>query len=44
MAARMTEIFRDDLKYTRRVTYEEWQRHALRHAIYLPMIPLRDQL
>jgi len=44
MAARMTEIFRDDLKYTRRVTYKEWQRHALRHAIYLPLIPLRDQL
>ena len=44
MAARMTEIFRDDLKFTRRVTYKEWQRHALRHAIYLPLIPLRDQL
>jgi len=44
MAARMTEIFRDDLKYTRQVTYEAWQRHALRHAIYLPLIPLRDQL
>jgi len=44
MAARMTEIFRDDLKFTRRVTYKEWQRHAFRHAIYLPLIPLRDQL
>ena len=44
MAARMTEIFQDDLKYTRPVTYKEWQRHALRHAIYLPLIRLRDQL
>ncbi len=44
MAARMTEIFQDDLKYTRPVTYKEWQRHALRHAIYLPLISLRDQL
>jgi phosphatidylserine/phosphatidylglycerophosphate/cardiolipin synthase-like enzyme len=26
VATRMTEIFRDDLKYTWQVTYEEWQR------------------
>jgi len=26
------------------VTYEQRQRHALRNAIYLPLIPLRDQL
>jgi cardiolipin synthase len=44
MAVRMTEIFRDDLTYTRQVTYEQWQRHALRNAFYLPLIPLRDQL
>jgi len=29
MATRMTEIFRDDLTYTRQVTYEEWQRDQL---------------
>jgi len=44
IAARMTEIFRADLKYTRRVTLEEWQRHSFRNVFYLPLIPLRDQL
>jgi len=44
LAARMTEIFRDDLKLTRQVTYEEWQRHGWRNFFYLPLIPLRDQL
>jgi cardiolipin synthase len=44
IASRMTEIFRDDLKYTQRVTLEDWQRHTLRNAFYLPLIPLRDQL
>ena len=44
MAAQMTEIFRDDLKHTRPVTYEAWQRHTLRNIFYLPLIPLRDQL
>jgi cardiolipin synthase A/B len=44
LAGRMTEIFREDLKYTRPVTLEAWQRHSLRNVFYLPLIPLRDQL
>jgi cardiolipin synthase len=44
LAARMTEIFRDDLKFTRQVTYDDWKRHGWRNFFYLPLIPLRDQL
>ena len=44
LAGRMTEIFREDLKYTRQVTLEDWQRHSLRNAFCMPLIPLRDQL
>jgi cardiolipin synthase len=44
LAARLTEIFRDDLKFTKQVTYEDWQRHGWRNFFYLPLIPLRDQL
>ena len=44
LAARMTEIFRADLKFTKQVTYEDWQRHGWRNFFYLPLIPLRDQL
>ena len=44
LAARMTEIFRQDLKHTKQVSYEEWRRHWFRNLFYLPLIPLRDQL
>jgi cardiolipin synthase len=44
MAARLTEVFREDLKYTKQVTYEEWTRHEWRNFFYLPLIPVRDQL
>ena len=44
LAARMTEVFREDLKFTRQVTYEDWKRHGWRNFFYLPLIPLRDQL
>ncbi|MEX2146937.1 MAG: phospholipase D-like domain-containing protein [Candidatus Rokuibacteriota bacterium] len=44
LAARMTEIFREDLKHTRQVDYDEWRRHWFRNLFYLPLIPLRDQL
>ena len=44
LAARLIEIFQQDLKYTHPVTYEEWQRHTFRNLFYLPLIPLRDQL
>jgi cardiolipin synthase A/B len=44
LAARLTEIFRDDLKFAKQVTFEDWQRHGWRNFFYLPLIPLRDQL
>jgi cardiolipin synthase len=44
LAARMTEIFREDLRYTKPVTLEAWQRRGIRNVLYLPLIPLRDQL
>jgi cardiolipin synthase len=44
LAARMAEIFRADLKFTKQVTYEDWQRYGWRNFFYLPLIPLRDQL
>jgi cardiolipin synthase A/B len=44
LAARMTEVFRDDLKFTKPVSYDDWRRHRVRNAFYLPLIPLRDQL
>jgi len=44
LAARMAEIFRADLKFTKQVTYEDWQRRGWRNFFYLPLIPLRDQL
>lgn len=44
LAARMTEVFRQDLEFTQPVTYEQWQRHSVGHLFYLPLVPLRDQL
>ena len=44
LAARMTEVFREDLKYAKAVGYDAWRRHRVRNAFYLPLIPLRDQL
>jgi cardiolipin synthase len=44
LAGRMTEIFRNDLEFTKQVTFEDWQRHGWRNFFYLPLIPLRDQL
>ena len=44
LAARMTEVFREDLKYAKPVGYDDWRRHRVRNAFYLPLIPLRDQL
>jgi cardiolipin synthase len=44
LAARLTEIFRQDLKYTRPVTEDDWQHQTFRNLFYLPLIPLRDQL
>jgi cardiolipin synthase A/B len=44
LAARLTDVFREDLKSTKEVTLEAWQRHALANLFYLPLVPLRDQL
>jgi cardiolipin synthase A/B len=44
LAARMTDVFQQDLELTRPVTYDEWQRHGFRNLFYLPLVPLRDQL
>lgn len=44
IAKRLTEIFEQDLKFTKRVTYEAWQRSAIGQLFYLPLAPLRDQL
>src|SRR5262249_4230673 len=44
LAARMTEVFREDLKFTKPIVYDEWRRYRVRNAFYLPLIPLRDQL
>jgi hypothetical protein len=40
----LSEMFSDDLRSTTRVTLEEWQSHVLRHLLYLPLIPFRDQM
>ena len=40
----MTEVFREDLRYTKPVRYDDWRRHRVRNVFYLPLIPLRDQL
>jgi len=44
LAARMTDVFREDLKYAKPVDYDDWRRRRVRNAFYLPLIPLRDQL
>jgi cardiolipin synthase len=44
LARRLTDIFERDLKSTTAVNLDEWRRHVLRHLLYLPLIPLRDQL
>jgi cardiolipin synthase len=44
IAARLTRLFEEDLRYTRPVTLDDWRRHRLGYVFYLPMLPLRDQL
>ena len=44
LAERMTAVFREDLAFAKPVRYEDWVRHRVRNAFYLPLIPLRDQL
>jgi len=44
LAKRMTEVFRQDLEFTKQVSYDDWRRQRVRNVFYLPMIPLRDQL
>ena len=44
LAARLIEVFNQDLEYTKPVTYDDWRHHHIRNLFYLPLIPLRDQL
>ncbi len=44
MARTLNAVFRQDLQFTRRVTYEAWQRSAIGQLFYVPLVPLRDQL
>jgi cardiolipin synthase len=44
LAARLDQVFEADLRFTREVTLADWQRRTLRNLLYLPIIPLRDQL
>ena len=44
LARALGGIFEDDLRFTTPVTWEEWRRHVLRHLLYLPLIPFRDQM
>jgi cardiolipin synthase A/B len=44
IAKRFVEIFAQDLKFTRRVTHETWQRSMIGQLFYVPLVPLRDQL
>jgi cardiolipin synthase len=43
-AAVLTAHFRRDLQHAQPVSRDEWQRHRLAFLVYLPMLPLRDQL
>jgi cardiolipin synthase len=44
-AARMTEVFEDDLKPTRRYTYQTWQERPLKEKLFEKFIlPLKSQL
>ena len=40
----LAEVFREALRYTTPVRYDDWLRHRVRNVFYLPLIPLRDQL
>jgi cardiolipin synthase A/B len=44
LARRLTEIFQQDLQFTKPVRYEDWRRHTFSQIFYLPLLPLRDQL
>jgi cardiolipin synthase A/B len=44
LAAKMTEVFQQDLAFAKPVTAEDWERHSFRNFFYLPLVPLRDQL
>jgi cardiolipin synthase len=44
LAERLTAVFHEDLKFTREVTLEAWRRTRLNNVLYLPLLPLRDQL
>ena len=43
IAQQLTQVFREDLKLSRRLSDDEL-RHGIGHLFYLPLLPLRDQL
>jgi cardiolipin synthase len=43
IAQQLTQVFREDLKLSRRLSDDEL-RHGTGHLFYLPLLPLRDQL
>jgi cardiolipin synthase A/B len=44
LARRLNEVFQQDLKQARPVTYDAWQRSLVGQLFYVPLVPLRDQL
>jgi cardiolipin synthase A/B len=44
LARRLNEVFQQDLKFTRPVSYDDWQRSLVGQLFYVPLVPLRDQL
>jgi cardiolipin synthase len=43
IAARLTDVFREDLKFSRRLSDDDLKQ-GLNYLFYLPLLPLRDQL
>ena len=43
IARRLTDVFREDLKLSRRLSDDD-MKHGLSRLFYLPLLPLRDQL
>ena len=44
IARRLEEIYREDLRFAKEVTIEEWRRRGIGHFLELFFLPLRNQL
>jgi hypothetical protein len=44
LAARMMEVFEQDLAHARRVPPSDWKDATLGRLFYMSLLPLRDQL